>query len=95
MAFHCFNLELIKQEKTSLYDWYGAKYGDLELKLCLENSNLAGENSPTMIFSILIRGNIIFNTEYRFISSSTIQHKLDEITHMFQTLNFYLVDLKI
>jgi len=90
MSFHCLNLELPKQEKTSLYDWYGAKYEDLEIKLCLENSNLAGENTPTMIISILIRGQIIFNTEYRFISSNTVQHKLDEITHMFQTLNGYL-----
>jgi len=95
MAFNCLNLDLLKQERTSLYDWYGAKHGDLEIRLCLENSNLAGENSPTMIVSILIRGNIIFNTEYRFISSNTIQHKLDEITHMFQSLNIYLNDLKI
>jgi hypothetical protein len=93
MAFHLLNLELHRQEKTSLYECFQAEFKDLKLTLCLENSNLAGDNTPSIIVCIFVRGHIVSRQEFRFISTNSIQHKLDEITHSFEILNNHLNEL--
>jgi len=95
MGYHCLNLEFTKQEKTSLYDWYFAIHNELEIKLCFEHSSLAGDDLSSMNVIISIRGNVIYNTNYRFISLNSVQHKLDEITNYFKVLNQHLIEIKI
>ena len=95
MGYHCCNLELNKQEKTSLYDWFSGIHGEFEITMRLDYPNLAGEDKTNVTVSIQIRGTIIYKAEYRFVQISSVQHYLDETTHILKLLNNNLLELKL